>query len=53
MSHAIETFAPSAGPSKWLKVVKWLFIGLLAAVLIAIAAVTWILHSLGPMPSFG
>lgn len=53
MSHAVETFAPSAGPPKWLKVVKWLFIGLLAAVLIAVAAVTWILNSLGPMPSFG
>jgi hypothetical protein len=35
------------------KVVKWLFIGLLAAVLIAAAVIAWVIKSLGPMPSFG
>lgn len=35
------------------KVVKWLFISLALAVSAAAATVAWILHSLGPMPSFG
>ncbi|MBT2339295.1 MULTISPECIES: hypothetical protein [Pseudomonas] len=48
-----ETLAPKSGPSRLPKVLKWLFIGLVGAVLVAVAAITWILHSLGPMPSFG
>jgi hypothetical protein len=43
------TYQPSSFP----KVVKWLFISLLVAVSAAAATVAWILHSLGPMPSFG
>jgi hypothetical protein len=50
---AAETLPPSSGTPRWVKVVKWLFIGLLAAVLIAAAVIAWVIKSLGPMPSFG
>jgi len=50
---AAEMLPPSSGTPRWVKVVKWLFIGLLAAVLIAAAVIAWVIKSLGPMPSFG
>ncbi|AHL36859.1 hypothetical protein CD58_11585 [Pseudomonas brassicacearum] len=53
MRLTVEALAPRTEPSKWPKILKWLFIGLTAAVLAAAAAIAWILHSLGPMPSFG
>lgn len=48
-----EAFALTSQPSKGLKILKWVFISMVVAVLAAVAAVMWILHSLGPMPSFG
>lgn len=53
MTLTVETLAPRSQPSKGWKILKWVLIGLVVAVLAAVAAVTWILHSLGPMPSFG
>lgn len=49
----VENLAPRTQPSRGPKVLKWLLISLLVAVLAAAAAITWIFHSLGPMPSFG
>ncbi|MCU9947787.1 hypothetical protein [Pseudomonas sp. PDM13] len=40
-------------PSRGMKVLKWLLISMALVVLAGVAAVAWILHSLGPMPSFG
>ncbi|SEI19138.1 hypothetical protein SAMN05216581_3880 [Pseudomonas asplenii] len=40
-------------PPVFPKMMKWLFICLAVAVGAAAATVAWILHSLGPMPSFG
>ncbi|SDA38216.1 hypothetical protein SAMN03159443_00127 [Pseudomonas sp. NFACC15-1] len=48
-----EALALTSQPSKGLKILKWVFISMVVAVLAAVAAVMWILHSLGPMPSFG
>ncbi|MCS3467495.1 hypothetical protein M2401_001216 [Pseudomonas sp. JUb42] len=48
-----QVSAATYQPSSFPKVVKWLFISLLVAVSAAAATVAWILHSLGPMPSFG
>ncbi|WP_339101732.1 hypothetical protein [Pseudomonas sp. G166] len=53
MRHTVEALAPRSQPSKAPKILKWLLIGFVVAVLAAVAAVIWILHSLGPMPSFG
>lgn len=53
MTFTVETLAPGSQPSKGWKILKWVLIGLVVAVLAAVAVVTWILHSLGPMPSFG
>ncbi|MBC3365996.1 hypothetical protein [Pseudomonas sp. SWRI154] len=47
-----EAPAPS-GPSRGLKILKWLLVGLLVAVLVAVAGIIWVLNTLGPMPSFG
>jgi flagellar basal body-associated protein FliL len=49
----VEAHAPRSLPSKGQKILKWVLIGIVVAVLAAVAAVMWILHSLGPMPSFG
>ncbi|ALQ04372.1 MULTISPECIES: hypothetical protein [Pseudomonas] len=49
----VEAHAPRSQPSKGQKILKWVLIGIVVAVLAAVAAVMWILHSLGPMPSFG
>ncbi|WP_122456113.1 hypothetical protein [Pseudomonas viridiflava] len=35
------------------KIIKWLLIGLAVALSAGVATVAWIMHSLGPMPSFG
>ncbi|SDB32789.1 hypothetical protein [Pseudomonas sp. NFACC13-1] len=48
-----EALALTSQPSKGLKILKWVCISMVVAVLAAVAAVMWILHSLGPMPSFG
>ena len=50
---ALQALAPKPVQPKWLKIAKWLLIGLLVAVLAAAAGITWLLNSLGPMPSFG
>ncbi|MFS2159881.1 hypothetical protein ACCD10_21385 [Pseudomonas sp. Pseusp122] len=48
-----ELNVPMHTPPMFSKIVKWVFIGLAVAVSAAVATVAWILHSLGPMPSFG
>ncbi|MET3457099.1 MULTISPECIES: hypothetical protein [Pseudomonas] len=53
MTFTVETLAPRSQPSKGWKILKWVLIGFVVAVLAAVAAVMWIFHSLGPMPSFG
>ncbi|MDU9032908.1 hypothetical protein [Pseudomonas corrugata] len=53
MRLTVEALAPRSRPPVLPKVLKWLFIGVTVAVLVAAAAITWILNSLGPMPSFG
>jgi len=40
-------------PSSFPKIMKWLLVSLLVAVGAGVATVAWIMHSLGPMPSFG
>ncbi|MBD0685983.1 hypothetical protein CGA22_15775 [Pseudomonas sp. PSB18] len=53
MRLTVETLAPRSKPPVLPKVLKWLFIGVVVVVLVGAAAITWILNSLGPMPSFG
>lgn len=52
MTFPVEPLAPGA-PSKGLKILKWVLISIVVAVLAAVAVVVWIFNSLGPMPSFG
>lgn len=53
MRLTVEALAPRSKPPVLPKVLKWLFIGVVVAVLVVAAVITWILNSLGPMPSFG
>ncbi|WP_156330592.1 hypothetical protein ACNT2N_22960 [Pseudomonas thivervalensis] len=53
MTFTVETLAPRSQPSKGLKILKWVLISMVVAVLAAVAVVVWIFNSLGPMPSFG
>ncbi|WP_285961807.1 hypothetical protein [Pseudomonas tohonis] len=50
---ALEAQVPKPRPSVLPKVLKWLFIGIAVLSLAAAGGIAWILHSLGPMPSFG
>ncbi|MBO1536725.1 hypothetical protein [Pseudomonas sp. OA65] len=52
MTFPVEHLAPGAS-SKGLKILKWVLISIVVAVLAAVAVVVWIFNSLGPMPSFG
>lgn len=51
--YTVEAHTPRSQPSKGRKILKWVLISIVVAVLAAVAAVMWILHSLGPMPSLG
>ncbi|SFW47842.1 MULTISPECIES: hypothetical protein [Pseudomonas] len=53
MRRSEEALALTSQPSKGLKILKWVFISTVVAVLAAVAVVVWIFNSLGPMPSFG
>ncbi|WP_236234397.1 hypothetical protein [Pseudomonas tohonis] len=51
--RALQARGPEPRPSVLPKVLKWLFIGIAVLGLAAAGGIAWVLHSLGPMPSFG
>lgn len=53
MRLTVEALAPKSKPPLGMKILKWLLIGLTVVALVIAAVITWLLNSLGPMPSFG